>query len=369
MTTVSALPRLYFGTMTFGWTNSSKVINEQTAVEMLKLVQSKGINHLDSARIYAGGKTETILGHCFGQLSQQNAEFRSSSIITTKVHPSQPQGLSPTGLREQLNTSLQAMGLTYVDELYLHQPDTENALMDSLQAADLCIKEGLVKRLGMSNYHESEVQRAIDLCKEHNWTPPTLYQGLYNPLNRRVEATLLPILRDNQIEFVAYNALAAGLLTGKHQAQQTAAADVIPGRFKNNDNYLPRFYTDVNFQAVATIQAALPEGLDLVTATYTWLRRHSALSAGDGILLGASSPAQLEANLLACEAAEHGDPLPDSLLMAFEQAWEISSQGGEKEGGGGGGGGGAFPYWRGYSLDHPGREELDPGASYSAVKK
>jgi aflatoxin B1 aldehyde reductase len=361
MASTLALPRLYFGTMTFGWSNSSKVINEHTALEMLKLVQSKGVNHFDSARIYAGGKTETILGQCFGQLAQDSSGFRNSSIITTKVHPSQSQGLSPAGLRDQLNTSLQEMGLTYVDELYLHQPDTENALSDSLEAADLCVKEGLAKRIGMSNYHEVEVQRAMQLCKEHNWTRPSIYQGLYNPLNRRVEKSLLPVLREHQIEFVAYNALAAGLLTGKHQQQQ-AAEDALPGRFKNNENYLPRFYTDANFRAIEIIQAALPEGLDLITATYIWLRRHSALLPTDGILLGASSMTQLEGNLAACEAAVHCDPLPEPLLAAFERAWEVSEGGTE-------GGPGPFPYWRGYSLDQPGRDLLDPGASYSAVKK
>mmetsp|Transcript_24800 Transcript_24800/g.41964 ORF Transcript_24800/g.41964 Transcript_24800/m.41964 type:complete len:358 (-) Transcript_24800:185-1258(-) len=354
----SALPRLYFGTMTFGWSNSSKLINEQGALEMLKLVQSRGINHFDSARIYAGGKTETILGHCFGQLQQEDgSSFRAKSIITSKVHPSQPAGLSARGIRDQLQASLDAMGLAYVDELYLHQPDTEHPLTESLEAADMCVKDGLVKRIGMSNYHEIEVQRAIELCNEHSWTCPTIYQGLYNPLNRRVEQTLLPVLRANKIDFVAYNALAAGLLTGKHQSHKAASGDdVLPGRFKNNDNYLPRFYTDANFLAIETIQAALPAGMDLITATYTWLRRHSSLMSTDGILLGASSLEQLDSNLAACEAAEHCEALSEQLLLAFDQAWEISRDG-------------AFPYWRGYSLDQPGRDELDPGASYSAVKK
>ena len=351
----SVLPRLYFGTMTFGWSNSSKLINEQTALEMLKVVQNRGINHFDSARIYAGGKTETILGQCFTQLTESDETFRTNTVITTKVHPSQPNGLSATGIRDQLKTSLDSMGLACVDELYLHQPDTEHPLSESLEAADMCVKLGLAKRIGMSNYHEVEVQRAVDLCKEHGWITPTIYQGLYNPLNRRVEQTLLPVLRENKIEFVAYNALAAGLLTGKHQAHP-ATGDVLPGRFKNNENYLPRFYTDANFLAIDTIKAALPPGMDLITATYIWLRRHSSLGSGDGILLGASSLEQLDGNLNACEAAENCDPLPQELLVAFDRAWEISQEG-------------AFPYWRGYSSDQPGREQLDPGASYSAVKK
>jgi aflatoxin B1 aldehyde reductase len=96
--------------------------------------------------------------------------------------------------------------------------------------------------------------------------------------------------------------------------------------------------------------------MDLITAAYIWLRRHSSLRAGDGILLGASSMEQLEGNLTACVTAEHCDPLPGDLLSAFDQAWEITAEG-------------AFPYWRSYSLDQPGRSEMDPGASYSAHHK
>ena len=56
-----------------------------------------------------------------------------------------------------------------------------------------------------------------------------------------------------KVSFVAYNALAAGLLTGKHskgRAVGGGSEQVLEGRFKNNPNYLPRFYTDANFRAV-----------------------------------------------------------------------------------------------------------------------
>lgn len=319
---------------------------------MLKLVHSKGIRHIDSARIYAGGKTESILGECFKQLEQDIPNYRASTVVTTKVHPSQPNGLSARGIRDQLQSSLQAMGLTRVDELYLHQPDAEHSLKDSLEAVHECVKGGLVGRVGMSNYHETEVQRALDICEQNNWTKPSIYQGLYNPLNRRVEASLLPLLKKNQIDFVAYNPLAAGLLTGKHTPQ---SSDVLPGRFKNNQNYLPRFYTDSNFRAVDLIKAALPEGMNLVTATYLWLQLHSCLCENDGILLGASSIEQLEENIAACDLSQGVKSLPSTLLDAFEKAWEITQEN-------------SFPYWRSYSLDHPDRDNLDPGAAYSATK-
>jgi len=99
-------------------------------------------------------------------------------------------------------------------------------------------------------------------------------------------------------------------------------------------------------------------------ATYRWLRAGSALSgaAGDGVLLGSSSLAQLEVNLASCAAADGGGdgsaappPLPAEVQAALDAAFATTRDG-------------AFPYWRSYSADHPNRGALDPGASYDAAK-
>jgi aflatoxin B1 aldehyde reductase len=176
----------------------------------------------------------------------------------------------------------------------------------------------------------------------------------YNPLNRSVEKDLLPLLKANNCSFVAYNPLAAGLLVGKH----TSIDNVQKGRFKNNPNYLPRFYTPANFAAIELLRKACDkEDISMVEATYRWLLCHSALGEQDGVLLGASSVAQLDQNLEACSAARDKGPLSDHVLQAFEEGWKLT----EEEG--------VFPYWRSYSADMPNREELDHGASYEAAKK
>jgi len=272
--------------------------------------------------------------------------------LGTKAHPSVEGGLSPEGIRAQLQASLEAMNVTGVGEYYLHQPDTERSLLESLKSAHEIVTGGQFCCLGMSNYHAKEVERAFQLCEEHNLTPPKVYQGLYNPLNRSVEKELLPLLKSHKCSFVAYNPLAAGLLAGKHKPGE----DVQKGRFKNNPNYLPRFYTDKNFEAVELIKNACDEvGITLVEATYRWMLRHSALGEHDGVLLGASSLAQLDQNLEACSTAVTQGPLPPSVLEAFDKAWEITEEG-------------AFAYWRSYSSDMPNREDLQQGASYAAKK-
>ncbi|KAL1521890.1 hypothetical protein AB1Y20_021541 [Prymnesium parvum] len=339
------LPRLYLGTMTFGWSHASSAVDGGVAAAMVeKFVQSGGA-HVDSARIYAAGQTEPLVGAAC-------RPFRAALALGSKAHPSQAGGLSAEGMRAQLAASLEALGADSLDEFYLHQPDPGAPLLESLQCADALLREGRVRAVGMSNYHASEMARAFSLCEAHGLQKPSVYQGLYNPLNRMVEAELLPLLRQHGCSFVAYNPLAAGLLTGAHKRE----GEVLPGRFKDNPNYLPRFYTSPNFIALENIRSTCEAaGLSLVQATYQWLLRHSALNESDGPLIGASSLSQLEENLDACRAAATAKPLPTAVHAAMEGAWSITRKN-------------AFDYWRSYSSDMPNRANLPQGASYSAAK-
>ena len=353
-----ALPRAYLGTMTFAWSSqTSSVVDEPIAFEMvqrfIQFSDNLGVNNqykIDTARVYAGGNTEPMVGEVLKKIGTTTGTID----VSTKAHPSvQPGGLSKEGIQNQLSTSLDAMQLISCGEYYLHQPDTEHSLLESLQCAHALVQEGKISSIGMSNYHASEMARAFELCKEYQLTSPTVYQGLYNPLNRLVESELLPILKANGCSFVAYNPLAAGLLSGKH----TSPDSVATGRFKNNENYLPRFYTDANFKAIDLIrQQCEKDGISMVEATYRWLLRHSQLSEKDGLLLGASSLDQLDQNLQAITtASEQENCLSPTMLEAFDKAWDLTKDN-------------AFPYWRSYSSDMPHRESLDPGASYNAAK-
>ena len=338
------MPRLYLGTMTFAWKQASSFVDDATAATFLRRFIDVGGKRIDTARIYAGGETEPMLGRALAAINSDEL------LVGSKAHPSEAGGLGVDGLRAQLSASLSACGVSKFAEYYLHQPDTEHSLLESLREAHAMVTEGTIGAIGMSNYHADEVARAFALCEQHSLTKPTLYQGLYNPLNRAVEETLLPLLHSNGCSFVAYNPLAAGLLTGAHSA---AASTVPAGRFKDNPNYLPRFYTGANFKALEIITSACTSaGWTPLDATYTWLLRHSALTAEDGVLIGASSTAQLDANLAACERAAK-EPLPPPVVAAFDAAWGYTCDG-------------AFPYWRSYSADMPGRDTRDQGASYAA---
>lgn len=349
--------RVYLGTMNFAWTQASTYVDVPIATEMLRRFGVAGGTRLDTARIYAGGETEPMLADALAAVDP-SAVPSSGWQIGTKAHPSQPGGLGAAGLQSQFDASRSALGLSAkereteaLSEYYLHQPDTARPLLESLRAADALVKARRVSRIGLSNYHADEVARCFALCEEHGLTKPSVYQGLYNPLNRAVESELLPLLRAHGCSFVAYNPLAAGLLTGRH----TQGEPVARGRFLNNPNYLPRFYTEANFRALGPIRdACAASGVPMVEASYRWLLRHSALGANDGVLLGASNLEQLDSNIAAC-LDDGGADLPTEVAAAFDAAWEVTRDG-------------AFCYWRSYSADMPERETRHQGASYDAAK-
>lgn len=168
------LPRLYLGSMTFGWSSSSSPVPPPVAASLLSSYLSSFPPSpplppvLDTARIYAGGATEGIVGAILP------TDTSLPPLLGTKAHPSQPGGLSPAGIRAQLSASLAELGRESVHEFYLHQPDPASPLLESLRTLSALVDEGRIEKIGLSNYHAAEVERAFELCGEHGLHKPSV---------------------------------------------------------------------------------------------------------------------------------------------------------------------------------------------------
>lgn len=80
-----------------------------------------------------------------------------------------------------------------------------------------------------------------------------------------------------------------------------------------------RYWTKTNFEAVQDLtKVATANNLTLLEATLRWMRHHSGLEAKDGIIIGASTVAQLEESLTELDKG----PLPEEMIKAFDDAWE-----------------------------------------------
>jgi aflatoxin B1 aldehyde reductase len=295
--------------MTFG-----DQVDETTAGRMIDAFLEAGHSRIDTAYVYADGRSEEILGRLL------TPARRRQVWLATKAKPLDEGGLQPAQVRHQLEMSLRRLQTDSVDLFYLHHPDNTTPVAETLGECQKLFEEGKFKALGLSNYAAWQVVDIYHICQGNGWVTPTVYQGMYNAVTRAVESELFPALRATGMVFYAYNPLAGGLLAGKYHEFGKYPRD---GRFALRENYRERYWKSDYFQALEAIRGACRDcQVDMVTAALNWVLFHSPLTTtdGNGLIIGVSNFNQLTANL---NCLRRG-PLPEQLVASFEHAWELT---------------------------------------------
>ena len=308
---------IILGTMTF-----SDQVDQQIASTMVARFRDAGHSQVDTAFIYNKGKTEALLG------TLNADEMLNDCEIAGKANPRGGPGLTAESVTMQLNTSLQRMGKSSLDLFYLHSPDLDTPIAETLLAVHQLFEAGKFKRFGLSNYAAWQVAEIVELCHQNGWIKPTVYQGMYNALTRDVERELFPCLSNYNMNFYAYNPLAGGMLTGKHNSIEEPPAI---GRFATFEGYRDRYWKPGYFNVISNFVRSCKEfEIQPAAAALRWLIHHSDIAevpdAADdaghivehGIILGASSLNHFEQNLDACSAG----PLPESIITTINHGWE-----------------------------------------------
>ncbi|KAF7367832.1 Aflatoxin B1-aldehyde reductase [Mycena sanguinolenta] len=277
-----------------------------------------GPSAIDTSNLYGFGTSEKILGEM---------DLHGSSV-DTKIYPLAPGDHSPAKIKEACARSLEALNGVKVRVLYLHAPDHATPWAETLQAINELHKEGKFEIFGLSNYRSYEVAEIVMLCRANGWLAPTVYQGLYNAIDRTVETELIPCLRHFNIRFAAYCPLAGGFLVGhllptssSSGAGPTAAA-ISPGSHFDATNHFGMWFQDRYFRmgdAVRELSSVLEQhNLTLNAASVRWLQHHSALIPTDlGIVFGGSKASHVGPTLQYCTEG----PLPEAVVQAYEDCY------------------------------------------------
>jgi aryl-alcohol dehydrogenase-like predicted oxidoreductase len=301
-----SVSRVALGTMTFG-----AQTDETTARRMVDACLDFGVNFFDTANVYNHGASETILGNAL-------RGRRERAVIATKVRGKMggapdENGLSRAAIRKAMEASLKRLGTDFVDIYYLHQPDYDVPIAETMAAMDELVREGKVRYVAVSNYAAWQVAEIHCVCKSRGFAAPHISQPIYNMLARGIEDEFLPFCKGFEVGVIPYNPLAGGLLTGK---QRTAAGPMLGTRFDKNQVYLDRYWHADFFAAVEELEIVAREsGITLVELALRWLLAQPLV---DSILLGASRVEQLEQNL----AASAGTPLQPSILQKCDAVWK-----------------------------------------------
>ena len=296
------------GTMTFG-----SQVEEAEAAQMVDYALDQGVTFLDTANVYNAGVSEEITGRVLGAR-------RSRIVLATKVRGRMGGagedgygGLSPAAIRRGAEESLRRLGTDYIDIYYLHQPDGDVPIGDSLEAMDGLRSEGKVRWIATSNYAAWQIAEMFAISKERGLQAPLVAQPMYNVLARGIEQEYLAFTDGFGVSNICYNPLAGGLLSGK----QSFEKGPLPGtRFDGNAMYLRRFWHEEYFRAVEMLRAAAAGlGITLAELALRWVFHRQGV---DAVILGASKFEHLEQNIRAAQGAA----LPEEALATCHAAWQ-----------------------------------------------
>jgi voltage-dependent potassium channel beta subunit len=180
-----------------------------------------GCNFFDNAEAYAGGKSETIMGHALRELGWP----RWSYVLTTKVFwgihgdvPNMRNTLNRKYLMHAIDGSLERFGQDFVDVLYCHRADPNTPLEETVWAMSDIVASGKAHYWGTSEWTADEIRGAIDIAERHHLHKPVTEQSQYNLLERtKVEVEYARINADFGYGNTIWSPLASGLLTGKYR--------------------------------------------------------------------------------------------------------------------------------------------------------
>jgi len=297
----------------------------ETQRAILRRAFDLGVTHFDLANNYGPpyGSAEANFGE---HMRRDFRPHRDELVISSKAGYDMWAG--PYGnwgsrkyLLASLDQSLERMGLDYVDIFYSHRADPETPLEETMGALHTAVASGRALYAGISSYSPERTRRAAEILADLG-TPLLIHQPSYSMFNRWVEDGLLDTLEDLGVGCIPFSPLAQGLLTDRYlngiPDDSRVAREGSASKSMVNDETLGHIR--------ALTEIADGRGQTLAQLAVAWVLRNSAVTSA---LVGASSVAQLEANVASIENLSFTD---DELAAIDEHAveaginlWEPSS--------------------------------------------
>ncbi|MDA0349264.1 MAG: aldo/keto reductase [Verrucomicrobia bacterium] len=276
------------GTMTFGL-----YTDEAEADRMLGLSIEAGVNFIDTANAYIGGKSETILGNILGAR-------RDDLILATKFfNPMGPgpndSGWSRSHVMNSVEASLKRLKTDYIDIFYIHHVDVQTPIEETLRVLNDLVSQGKIRYLACSNFEAWRLMDALWISDHHDWSRIECYQPQYSLLVRDIEDELIPLCQYKGVGTIVWAPLAGGFLTGKYK----------PGEKRNLEGtrsadgwcFPDPFYAPNTEEILTTLLAVSSElGRSPAQVALRWVIDQPGITSA---IVGARNCEQLKDNLLA----------------------------------------------------------------------
>jgi aryl-alcohol dehydrogenase-like predicted oxidoreductase len=283
---------LCLGAMTFG--TKGWGCDEKTSLDLVRRFLDAGGNFIDTADLYADGRSEEICGQA---LSGRRHEI----VIATKCTMPTGRGANDRGssrkhIREACEASLRRLGVECIDLYQVHAEDLSTPLEETLMALDDLVRAGKVLYLGCSNYRAYRIAQAVTWCAARGLNHFVSLQPQYNLLVRSIEREHFAACSEFGLGILPWSPLAAGMLTGK------IGRDSRPAEARLGQRDMPfykDYFTDRAFQIVDALkECAGSLETEPASLAIAWQLAKPEITS---VIIGARTAAQLDANLAATE--------------------------------------------------------------------
>ncbi len=273
---------LCLGAMMFGGP-----ADEAESQRMIAAARDAGINFIDTADVYNGGKSEELVGRAIGAA-------RDQWVVATKLNgimgpgPNQ-RGSSRKWIFEAARRSLARLGTDYIDVYYLHREDLETPLEESVHALGDLVRAGMIRYFALSNHKAWRIAEICNICDRIGLDRPVATQPHYNALNRMAEVEQFPAAAYYGLGIVPYSPLARGVLSGKYPPDAAPPAD---SRAARNDARMMQTEWRPESLAIAQKLKAHAEALGMTPSQFAlaWVLDNRLVTS---VICGPRTEAQL----------------------------------------------------------------------------
>jgi aryl-alcohol dehydrogenase-like predicted oxidoreductase len=295
------------GAMTFGgsegiWAQIAS-LGQTVADELVKTAVDGGVNFFDTANVYAGGRSEEILGQSLRNLGLPRDQFVLATKVLGRAGPGVNQlGLSRYHIMAALDASLKRLQLDHVDLYQIHGTDPLTPIEETLDALDDCVRAGKVRYLGVSNHAAWHISKSLGISERKGLARFESIQAYYSIAGRELEREIIPLANDQRLAILPWSPLAGGFLSGKF----TRDAQGPEGARRTTFDF-PPVDREKAFRIIDVMRPIAQRlGASVARVALAWLLHQSAVTS---VIIGAKTREQLLDNLEATTVKLTGDDL------------------------------------------------------------